>query len=171
MKNVKHMTTAESNQPSFVASDGKALTCSAKRGRGRPSIHHPNERVQAFVACFASPSELKEAYPLIDDCLVGITHLQTEGQASTRPLSKRRLFDALQQCENIDTASVARALGNGYSPAAVKRYAIAARVASKAIASQLDQHPMWEVEAAALREGMESLDRPYFAAMQVLGLM
>lgn len=171
MKNVKHMTTAESNQPFSVAPDDKALTCVAKRGRGRPAIHHSNERVRAFVVSFSSPSELREAYPQIDDCLVGTTHLQTEGQASTRPLSKRRLFDALQHCESIDTASVSRALGYGYSPAAVKRYAVAARVASKAIASQLDQHPTWEVEAADRREGKEALDRPYFAAMQVLGLM
>jgi hypothetical protein len=113
--------------------------------------------------------ELKEAYPHIDDGLVGVTHLQTEGQASTRPLSKRRLFEALQRCGSIDTVGVAHALGRGYSLATVKRYTAAARVASKAIASNLDQHPAWESEAADMQESREALDRPYFSELQALG--
>lgn len=123
------------------------------------------------MLCFTSPCGLKEAYPPIDDRLVGITHLQTEGQASTRPLSKRRLFEALQRCESIDTASVGSALGRDSSLATVKRYTAVARVASKAIACLLDQHPAWEPQAADLKESMGALDRPYFDELQALGLI
>lgn len=142
-----------------------------KRGRGRPAIHHCNSRAQSYMLCFTSPCELKEACPRIDDCLIGITHLQTEGQASTRPLSKRRLFEALQRCESIDAVSVAHALGRDYSLATVKRYTAVARVASKAIASLLNKHPAWEPQAVDLKESREALDRPYFAELQALGLM
>lgn len=156
----------------YTGDGGYALSAdSLKRGRGRPAIYHDNERVQAFMLCFSSPCELKEAHRRMDDALIGITYLQTEGQASTRPLSKRRLFEALQRCSSIDAVSVANALGRGYSLATVKRYTAIARVASKAITSLLDQHPAWEPQAVALKESREAIDGPYFAELQALGLM
>lgn len=172
MKNVKNVTTAENNQPSSAVPEVTTSPIEvAKRGRGRPTLHHDNGRVQVFMSCFSSSSELREDYPLIDNSLVGVTHLQTEGQASTRPLSKRRLFDALQHCSIIDTESVAHAFGQRYSLAAVKRYCAAARVASRAILNLLDRHPQWETQAAVMREGRETIDRPYFAELRAAGLM
>ncbi len=119
--------------------------------RGRPTITHDNTRVQAFVCNFHSPHALAEAMPGVDDTLTGITYLQTEGQASTRPLSKRMVFRALQRCALVSTESVAAALGRDYSKAAAARYTASTRVASKAIARLLDQFPEWEAQAANLK--------------------
>lgn len=123
------------------------------------------------MQCFTSLGELWEVHPRMDDALTGVTHLQPKGQASTRPLSKRRLFEALQRCRVVDTVSVAHALGRGYSLAAVKRYTGAARVASKAIASLLDRCPAWEPQAVDLKESREAIDAPYFAELRAIGLM
>ena len=109
--------------------------------------------------------------PRLDDAITGITHLQSEGQASTRPLSKPMLFRALKRCKTIDTASVAVALGREYSLATVKRYTAVARVASKAIDRLLDMHTSWETIAIQLKESREEIDRPYFQEAQALGLM
>ena len=141
------------------------------RGRGRPALVHDNSRVQAFVGYFDNAHDLTETMPRLDDVITGITYLQTEGQASTRPLSKQMLFRALQRCQTIDTLSVAVALGREYSRAAIARYTAIARVASKAIERLLDTHPTWEPIAVQLRESRNELDRPYFQEAQALGLM
>lgn len=141
------------------------------RGRGRPALIHDNSRVQAFVLCFDNASDLAETIPRLNDAITGITHLQTEGQASTRPLSKPMLFRALQGCATIDTLSVAVALGRDYSLAAVKRYTAIARVASKAIDRLLDMHPAWESIATQLKKSREEIDGPYFREAWALGLM
>lgn len=142
-----------------------------KRQRGRPAISHDNARVRAFVCNFDSLSALTEALPRLDDVLTGITCLQSVGQASTRPLSKRMLFAALQRCETIDTLGVAVALGRDYKRAAIARYTAVARVASKAIDRLLDMHPAWEGAELQTKKSREDTDRPYFQEAQALGLM
>lgn len=159
-------------EPSNHAGESaRAAATTPSRGRGRPALVLDNRRVQAFIHCFDTARDLAEAMPRLDDAITGITHLQTEGQASTRPLSKLMLFRALQRCPAIDTASVAVALGREYSLATVKRYTAIARVASKAIDRLLDLHPSWETIAIQIKESREEIDRPYFQEAQALGLM
>lgn len=141
------------------------------RGRGRPTLVHDNSRVQTFVNCFHDVYDLGEAMPRLADAITGIVHLQTEGQASTRPLSKAMLFRVLAGCQTIDTASATVALCREYSPAAVARYTAAARVASKAIDRFLDTHPAWEPIAIQIKESREEIDRPYAQELEALGLM
>lgn len=129
--------------------------------RGRPSIEHDNQRVLAFVAHYPSAFDLGQDRPPLDDVLTGATLLQPEGQGSTRPLSKARLFIVLQRCPTISVKAVAEALGGECSPTTAVRYAAIARVASKAIARHLDRHPAWEDEAATLATCMEAVDAPY----------
>lgn len=129
--------------------------------RGRPAIVHDNSRVQAFLCRFASLFDLTEEVPELDDVLTGIAHLQTEGQHSTRPLSKRMLFRALQDCDAISTDAIARALGRDYSRATVGRYTAHARAASKAIERLLRLRPDWETAAGGLRAARDELDTPF----------
>jgi hypothetical protein len=139
--------------------------------RGRPAIVHDNKRGQAFARKFACVSDLGQEFPAVDDALVGITYLQTEGQESTRPLSKRMLFRVIQECEAISSKAVAEALGRSYSLAAVGRYTAIARVASRAIDRFLDQNPGAEDHAGHLKADRQDLDHPYVAEMLALGLM
>lgn len=118
-----------------------------KRGRGRPPIEHDNRRVRDFVRAFESTADIRESLPSLDDVLTGITHLQPEGQDSTRPLSKGSLLHVLQHCKTISTESVKAAIGPAYSLSQIKRYALAARVASKAIAHNLNHRPAWATMA------------------------
>jgi hypothetical protein len=114
-----------------------------KRGRGRPAIAHDNRRVRAFLRAFESTSDIRENLPSLDDVLTGIPHLQPEGQDSTRPLSKGSLLHVLQHCKTISTEAVKAAIGPAYSLSQVKRYALAARVASKVIEHNLNQRSAW----------------------------
>lgn len=114
-----------------------------KRGRGRPTIEHDNARVQAFLLAFESTTDIRDNLPSLDDVLTGIVSLQPEGQASTRPLSKSTLLHVLQHCETINTQAVRDAMGPAYSLTQVKRYALAARVASKVIEHNLNRRPAW----------------------------
>ena len=111
--------------------------------RGRPAIEHDNSRAQAFLSCFHSTDDIREHLPALDDVQTGITHLQPEGQDSTRPLRRGLLLLVLQHCQTISTATVQAALGPAYSLSQIKRYALAARVASKVIVHNLNRHPSW----------------------------
>lgn len=113
------------------------------RGRGRPSIKHDNRRVSAFLQAFESTTDIRDSLPTLDDVLTGVVHLQTEGQNSTRPLSKGALLHVLQHCGTISTESVKATLGLNYSLSQAKRYTLAARVASKVIEHNLNQRPSW----------------------------
>jgi hypothetical protein len=139
--------------------------------RGRPTIAHDNRRVKALTLCFDTGTDLCEALPQLDDVLTGITYLQSEGQASTRPLSKRLLLRVLQRSDTISTQCVSVALGRDYSAAAIARYTAVARAASKAIDRLLDQYPSWEATAFQLKERRGELDKPYLLELQGLGLM
>lgn len=129
--------------------------------RGRPAIVHDNVRVRAFLCRFASLIDLTEEVPELDDVLTGIAHLQTEGQCSSRPLSKRMLFRALQACDVISTDAIAGALGRDYSRATLGRYTAHARAASKAIERLLRLRPDWEAAAGGLRAARDELDAPF----------
>lgn len=139
--------------------------------RGRPALCHDNRRVQAFVQKFGTVSEMVEELPVLEGILTGIVHLQTEGQASTRPLLKRMLFRALHGCETISAERVAVALGQKYSRAAVARYVAHARVTSNALAGFLDRHPAIETEATSCRMSRMELDRAHFEELGKQGLM
>jgi len=114
---------------------------------GRPTIHHDNSRVQELMVNFDFISNLAEVLPRLDDVLTGMTHLQTEGQASTRPLSKKKLFRVLRSCPVISTAEVALSIGRSYSRATVARYALHARAASKVVEHLLHHNPQWMKDA------------------------
>lgn len=129
-----------------------------RRGRGRPAKSHDNRRVAEFIeATFIAdpPAELSPyagsppwARPL-ESILTGVAWLQSEGQASTRCLSVHRLRCVLL-CPAINVPAVAEALGEHTGQSTAERYTLHARVASKAIASLLDQNPHWEAEAQAI---------------------
>jgi hypothetical protein len=118
------------------------------RGRGRPTLAHDNRRVRAFMSAYLSVTALTEDIPAMDDVLAGIAAAQTEGQASTRPLSVGLLFRVLASCDSIGSLStslvIARARGRAYSRPAVARYTAAARAASIATANLLDRFPDWD---------------------------
>lgn len=137
------------------------------RRKGRPAIVHDNRRVRAFL--LQAVTDPQPAHPFdrsdddqddaprwVSDILVGNTHLQTEGQKSTRPLSRHLLVRVLTRCEDLSTEAVAEALRRDYSPAAVARYAAHARAASKAIELQMDVRPR-RVDQDSRRE----LDAPF----------
>lgn len=147
---------------SGTAGDGvSAKAATAQRGRGRPSIEHDNRRVAAFMSHYRTAFDLGQDRPALDDVLTGAALLQSEGQGSTRPLSRLKLFMVLQHCPTISTGAVSEVLGGDSSRSQADRYAAAARVASKAIVMHLDRHPAWEGEAATLAAFMEEIDGPY----------
>lgn len=120
--------------------------------RGRPAIVHDNRRVRAFLQesiCDPEPEhpfdrsddEHDDAPRWVSDVLIGNTHLQTEGQKSTRPLSRHLLVRVLTRCDDLSAESVAEALRRDYSRAAIQRYTAHARAASKALDRLIDVRP------------------------------
>ncbi len=91
--------------------------------------------------------ELLETYSRVEDVFTGVVHAQSEGQGSTRPLSKRKLYAALRSCSVIATETVAMALARvsveAPSKATVGRYTAIARIASRAIDDLLEVNPHW----------------------------
>lgn len=135
--------------------------------RGRPAIVHDNRRVREFlVQAIVDPEpahpfdrsedDHDEAPRWVRDILIGNTHLQSEGQKSTRPLSRHLLVRVLTACHDITTETVAEALRRDYSPAAVSRYTAHARAASKAIEWQLDVR-----SPTPCRDSRRELDGPF----------
>lgn len=101
-----------------------------------------NRRVSAYLSTFATLSELTGLHPSMDDIFTGVSRLQTEGQGSTRPLSRRQLFHVLSMCDHITADAAAQ---GDVSLRHAQRYAGHARVASKAIARLLDQRHGWKL--------------------------
>lgn len=91
--------------------------------------------------------ELLETYSRVEDVFTGVVHAQSESQGNKRPLSKRKLYAALRSCPVISTETVATALARitrGVpSKATVGRYAVMARIASRAIDNLLEVNPHW----------------------------
>lgn len=137
---------------------------------GRPPRAHDNTRVAAFMGSCLEVGELLDNWPRVDDILTGAVQLQTEGQGSTRPMSKRRLFQVLRSCPVIGTHATALALGLDNSLTTAKRYAAAAGVASRAVLALLVADPRYEA-AGGLAADREALDAPYWRDLRAAGLM
>jgi hypothetical protein len=126
----------------------------APRKRGRPAASLDNRAVRQFLVNI--PSEWEAHTPgavvcdpwalkgpqrrQLEDVLTGAVYLQSEGQASTRPLARPLLLRVLQRCDTITSKGVSEAIGRDYSRATFDRYMAVARVASKAIAALLERH-------------------------------
>lgn len=107
---------------------------------------HDNGAVRAYLSEYDSWEQVRECIPWADDVMTGIAAAQTEGQASTRPLSQRCIFAVLVSCEAIGTQATAAALWRkGYSRATIARYTLAARAASVLIARLMEPHA-WDGE-------------------------
>lgn len=148
------------------------------RPRGRPPKDHDNRRVRAFISTFATYTQLAVAFPSIEDVITGASHLQTTGQASSRPLSRGLIFRVLSACVRITTEAVEDGLGRDYKPATVWRYMAASIVASKAIEGLLKVNPSWAARAvqhplavAEVAAAMRDVDAPFFAELAALGFL
>ncbi|QTD44214.1 hypothetical protein [Ottowia testudinis] len=115
----------------------------------------------------------------MDDIFTGVSRLQAEGDGSTRPLSRSRLFHVLSVCDDISADAVAQAMSD-VGERQARKYAGHARVASKAIARLLDQRPWMEAAVSfwspsgarqTIAEAQAELDEPYFAELRAAGLM
>lgn len=155
--------------------------------RGRPAVTFDNTRVRAFLSSFDYLFGLKgrrygagDVHLSIGDIFVGVSRLQTDGQASSKPLSTGRLFHILSHCDRISTAAVTE-VAPELGERQVRRYAGHARVASKAIARLLAQRPWMEsavsflaprgTKRQTLAEAQAAIDAPYFAELRAAGLM
>lgn len=102
---------------------------------------HDNRTVMDFLSEFSTVGELLESHPRIGDILAGVLAARSAGDGSTRSLSRRYLINVLQACpvvtaENIASVIDARSDGqpeNLISVQTARKYAAAARVASRAI--------------------------------------
>ena len=152
----------ESSTASHVETPDSQPTAAPKK-RGRPTIQHDNSQVASFLSCFPCLYDAREAFPWLDDIFTGVVHLQTEGQASTRPLSRSSLYRVLSACEALQQQAVAGALPGSPSGRTAYRYAAIARVASTAIARELERQPHLLPEAQNWKADRDALDAPYMA--------
>ena len=133
---------------------------------------HDNSRVHAFTGDYLFLAELTEEHPALNDIFTGAVHLQTEGDSRSRPLLKGRLFAILSNVPFITAAAVAEALNLPADSSTARAYALAARVASKAIERLLNQRPWMELSGnQSIRAAQAELDAPYFAELRAQGLM
>lgn len=123
-------------------------TYPAIRRRGRPPRSLDNASVKAFLIVATHPAAPERWRGPVGDILTGATFLQSEGQGSTRPLSRRLLLRILQTCDNITSNEVSRVIARNYSRSQVDRYMASARVASKALSDLLARHPEWRLLAS-----------------------
>ena len=120
-----------------------SININPPRKRGRPVIEHDNSKVSEFVMGYLSMQQVRDDNLQLDNIITGASLLQPEGQGSSRGLSQSAMLHILQGCKTISTETVREVLKSSYSPATVKRYTIAARVAAKAIERQLALNPAW----------------------------
>ena len=126
----------------------------------RPPNVHDNRKVRSFLEGYVSARELCEDYPAIDDILSGALELKTEGDTSTRSLSRQVLFHILQQCPTIDVSSIKAATRVPYAYNTLAAYAAVARVVSKAIERFIDN--LADRKAVqSLGRARTAIDRPY----------
>lgn len=136
--------------------------------RGRPPLSHDNQAVFAFLRHYDYLSDLTDDYPKVESILTGAAWLQSEGQASTRPLSRRDLFQVLRHCPVITTQGVQVVLKDDLSPTQANRYFMAARVASKGLRDLLEKSPEMLEHICTLKASREALDAPYFQELEGL---
>lgn len=123
---------------------------------------HDNAEVASLLVGFLTAFELCVEHPAIDNILSGVLELKTPGSTATRALSRRVVFNILQQCPTISVSSVDLATGGRYAEASLRAYAAAARVASKAIQASITKRPV----RAGLGEARHRLDAPFQLALQ-----
>lgn len=135
-----------------------------KKRRGRPTKSLDNSYVQNLLQSFWNMRDAFENFPQLEDIITGVTRLQTEGQGSTRPMPRYRLYRLLSLCDVITSVRIASLLPQGYHQSTVARYTLAARVASAAIQREIERRPNW-AEAAQPDSPFESelLDEHLFA--------
>ena len=134
-----------------------------------PKLHN-NERAQSFLDAYLTAAEVCEDNPQVDDIFSGVLELKTEGDSSTRSLSRQVLFQILQRCPTIDVASINSATNGSYSYRSLAGYAALARVASKAIAGFIDKMPVG-VHRLTIRQEQQLLDDPYEDELRALDLI
>ena len=98
---------------------------------------HDNRKVRALLDGYVSCQELCEDYPALDDIFSGVLELKTQGDTSTRSLSRQVLFHILQQCRTIDVSSVKGATRLPYAYTTIAAYAPSA----SAYSAQLNSSP------------------------------
>ena len=129
---------------------------------------HDNGRVHRYLHSYLKAWELCEAHPAIDDIFSGVLALKSEGDSSTRSLSRQVLFHILQCCPSIHVGAISGATNGRYAYSTNAAYAAASRVASKAIANYLDQMNC-KVQPLTILEERKRLDAPYLARLEATG--
>lgn len=149
-------------------------TATLKQGRGRPPKTHDNRRVQAALVPWfihagsgsvdhGDGGERPESFTgmsWLDDIIAGVSHMQSEGQKSTRPLDRSLILRILLRCPTIDATSVSAVTGRDYGRAQTDRYTAAARVASKGVAAELDRRPGVVERLTAVAVYLTNFDGP-----------
>ena len=121
---------------------------------------HDNRKVRSFLDGYVSCQELCEDYPPLDDIFSGVLELKTQGDTSTRSLSRQVLFHILQQCRTIDVSSVKTATRLPYAYRTLLAYAGIARVASKAI-ERFSDGLLNRTAVVSLGRCRRAIDAPY----------
>lgn len=136
--------------------------------KGRPTVSHDNQTVYAFLKHYDLFSDLKDDYPQVESILTGASWLQSEGQFSTRPLSRRELFQVLRHCPVITTKGIKVVLKVKLNSSQVHRYFMASRVASNGLRNLLERFPEMMEYTSSLKTSREALDALYFEELEAL---
>lgn len=130
----------------------------------RPPSIHQSTKTCTFLDSYLTSAEACEDHPWLDCILSGVLALRTAGDTATRSLSRKVLFNLLQQCEVISTREVAEVLRGRYASRTIEQYALTARVVSKAIERRLAFGT--PVNVIGSRQARRELDAPYQAALE-----
>ena len=116
------------------------------------SKQHDNSTTKDLLGHFLGMEDLRCYFSRINDILVGVSMLKTEGDGATRALVRvDLLFRILQALPVITAEAVQRFMGPGSSARTAWAYAAAARVASKAITAEVQQRSLTAADRASLR--------------------
>ena len=113
---------------------------------------HDNSTAKNLLEHFLGMDDLRCYFSRINDILVGVSMLKSEGASSTRArIRVDLLFRILQALPVITSEAVQRFMGAGASASTAWTYAAAARVASKAITAEVQQRSLTAAGRACLR--------------------
>ncbi len=133
-----------------------------------------NGAVSAFLGEFLTAGELIEAHPRTDDIITGVLEARTAGDTADCTLSRRVLFHVLQQCpaisvEHIAAVTVNPKTGGRYGESTLRKYAAAARVASRELTRFIAELPAEDTgQGEALAR--EEVDREFLGQLRTLAL-
>lgn len=133
----------------------------------RPKTHD-NQKVKDFLTPYVQALDVCDDYPAIDDIVSGALALKTEGDTATRSLSRKTLFQVLQQCQSITVESINETTQGKYLYRSLAGYAALARVASEAIGRFIDRLSPGELNHS---ESRRLTDAPYREELLELGLV